>query len=328
MIDTLEFFEELKETLEPTAAKKIAELMGKLYRELSNTVTKTEFRELTEAVKELTQAQRRTEQGLEDFKKATQENFNRVWQAIDELADAQKRTEARVEELAEAQKRTEVRVEELAEAQSKSEERLTRLETAVKELTEAQSKSEQRLTRLETAVKELTEAQSKSEQRLTRLENVVEELAEAQKRTEQEVRELAKGLKETRQMVGNLSDTVGYGLEDRAMKSLPELFRQRYSIEVKDRLVRKFVKYNGKHDEINIFGLGKRRGKKLYIIGEAKSRLSKRHVDDLIKLVKRLENNEVISGERFLFIVTYSARPETEEYARNKGVEVVWSFEV
>ncbi len=314
MIDTLEFFEELKEAIEPTAAKKIAEVMGKLYRELSNTVTKTEFRELTEAVKELTQAQRRTEQGLEDFKKATQENFNRVWQAIDELADAQKRTEARVEEL--------------AEAQNKSEQRLTRLENAVEKLAEAQSKSEERLTRLETAVEELTEAQNKSEQRLTRLENVVEELAEAQKRTEQEVRELAKGLKETRQMVGNLSDTVGYGLEDRAMKSLPELFRERYSIEVKDRLVRKFVKYNGKHDEINIFGQGKRRGKKLYIIGEAKSRLSKRHVDDLIKLVKRLESNKVISGERFLFIVTYSARPEAEEYARNKGVEVVWSFEV
>ncbi len=315
MIDTLEFFEELKETLEPTAAKKIAELMGKLYRELSNTVTKTEFRELTEAVKELTQAQRRTEQGLEDFKKATQENFNRVWQAIDELADAQKRTEARVEELAEAQKRTEVRVEELAEAQSKSEQRLTRLENVVQELAEAQKRTEVR-------VEELTEAQSKSEQRLTRLENVVEELAEAQKRTEQEVRELAKGLKETRQMVGNLSDTVGYGLEDRAMKSLPELFRQRYSIEVKDRLVRKFVKYNGKHDEINIFGLGKRRGKKLYIIGEAKSRLSKRHVDDLIKLVKRLENNEVISGERFLFIVTYSARPEAESMPATKALRL------
>lgn len=226
MIDTLKFFDELKETLEPKAAKKIAELMGNLYTELSNTVTKAEFRELTETVRELAEAQKRTEQ------------------------------------------------------------------------------------------------------RLTRLETIVEELAEAQKRTELEVMELARGIKETRQMIGNLSDTVGYGLEDRAMKELPQLFRKRYNIEVDGKLVRKFVKYNGRHDEINIFGKGEKENRKLYIIGEAKSRLSKKHIDDLIKLVKRLEDNGVISGDRFLFMVTYSATPDAEEYAKDKSVEVIWSFEV
>ena len=38
---------------------------------------------------------------FERFEKATEENFNRVWKAIEELAEAQKRTEQRVEELAE-----------------------------------------------------------------------------------------------------------------------------------------------------------------------------------------------------------------------------------
>ncbi|MFN3481205.1 MAG: hypothetical protein ACK415_12590, partial [Thermodesulfovibrionales bacterium] len=71
MIDTLEFYEELKKNLEPEAARSIAELLGKLYRELSNTVTKVEFERLTGIVtelaksqKELAEAQKRTEEEL------------------------------------------------------------------------------------------------------------------------------------------------------------------------------------------------------------------------------------------------------------------------
>ncbi|MGB9870162.1 MAG: hypothetical protein ACPLYD_00660, partial [Anaerolineae bacterium] len=41
-------------------------------------------------------------------------DFNELKEIVRELAEAQKRTEQRVEELAEAQKRTEQRVEELA----------------------------------------------------------------------------------------------------------------------------------------------------------------------------------------------------------------------
>ncbi|MFN3978798.1 MAG: hypothetical protein ACK4SA_00270 [Caldilinea sp.] len=63
---------------------------------------------------------------------------------VRELADAQRRTEARVEELAEsmrglaeAQLRTEARLEELAEAQRRTEESLQALEQQVKELRQA-----------------------------------------------------------------------------------------------------------------------------------------------------------------------------------------------
>ena len=63
---------------------------------------------------------------------------------VRELADAQRRTEARVEELADAQRRTEARVEELAEsmrglaeAQRRTEESLQALEQQVKELRQA-----------------------------------------------------------------------------------------------------------------------------------------------------------------------------------------------
>ena len=106
MIDTLKIFTELKKTMEPSAAQKIAEVMGMVYEELRNTVTKDEFNELKEVVRDLAEAQKRTEQRVE------------------ELAEAQKRTEQRVEELVEAQKRTEQRVEELAEAQKRTEQRV------------------------------------------------------------------------------------------------------------------------------------------------------------------------------------------------------------
>ena len=226
MIDTLKIFDELKVTLDAAAAKTIAGVIGAMYEELKNSVTKVEFNELKEVVKD--------------------------------LAEAQKRTELRIEEFAEAQR----------------------------------------------------------------------SLAEAQKRTEVEVRELAKALKDTRVMVGGLSDTVGYGLEDRAIRSLPALLKDKYRISVSAPLVRKFVRYNGRQDELNIFGKGRRGRKQLYLVGEAKSRLSKKHVDDLLKLATRLENNKIITADKFLFIVTYSVEPAVEEYARENGIDVIWSYEV
>lgn len=116
MLDTLKIYNELKETLEPQAALKVAEALGYVYGELQNTVTKTEFNELKEAVKELAEAQQRTEK------------------RVGELAEAQKHTEHRLEELAEAQKRTEHRLEELAEAQKRTEHELQLLTREVRHI--------------------------------------------------------------------------------------------------------------------------------------------------------------------------------------------------
>jgi len=85
--------------------------------EIAETVKRSDFEELKAVVRELAEAQKRTEESLESFKKTTEENFNRVWMAIDELAEAQKRTEQRVEELAEAQKRTEEELRTLIKGQ-------------------------------------------------------------------------------------------------------------------------------------------------------------------------------------------------------------------
>ena len=73
----------------------LREVLLDLAEELERAVTKDEFRELRDVVRELAEAQRRTEQ------------------RVNELAEAQRETERRLNELAEAQRRTEERINEL-----------------------------------------------------------------------------------------------------------------------------------------------------------------------------------------------------------------------
>ncbi|MCD6220071.1 hypothetical protein J7K43_06785, partial [Candidatus Calescamantes bacterium] len=150
---------------------------------------------------------------LEEIEKQREERVTR--KEFQELRDI-------VKELAQAQRRTEERVNELAQAQRKTEERLTRLEETVEKLAEAQRRTEERLTRLEETVEKLAEAQRKTEERLTRLEETVEKLAEAQRRTEEEIARLTGEVITLKKEVGGLAHTVGYRLEDEAMKALPE----------------------------------------------------------------------------------------------------------
>jgi hypothetical protein len=144
MINTLTIFHELQETLDTRAAEKIAEIIGKVYDELLNTVTKDEFRELT--------------------------------QVVQELSEAQKRTEIKVEELAEAQKRTEIKVAELAEA-----------------------------------IRQLTVTQQ----------------------------QFARKLDETNEHLGGLTATVGYGLENHAYHSLPQLLQRDFGVTTEGSLHRR-----------------------------------------------------------------------------------------
>ncbi|RMG03770.1 MAG: hypothetical protein D6726_04860 [Nitrospirae bacterium] len=153
MLDTFEIYNTLKEDLPESVASKLATIMGKIYTELSNTVTKVEFNELREVVRELAEAQKRTEARVEELGEAQKRTEERV----EELAEAQKRTEKRVEELAEAQKRTEKRVEELAEAQKETQKEVSRLDMALKELADAQRKTEEEVKKLAKGLRETRE---------------------------------------------------------------------------------------------------------------------------------------------------------------------------
>jgi len=110
----------LKLYFPPQQAEVLAEVITDAYNDLVKT---SDFNELKGIVRELAQAQQRTEQRMEELARAQQ----RTEQRMEELARAQQRTEQRVEELAQAQQRTEQRVEELAQAQQRTEQRMEEL---------------------------------------------------------------------------------------------------------------------------------------------------------------------------------------------------------
>ena len=115
-------------TITPELKRQIKKIIDERINEVH--VTKEDFSELKAivsdiaiSIRELAEAQKRTELRVEEISKTQ-----------NELAEAQKRTELRVEELsksqnelAEAQKRTEVRMEELTEAQKRTEEEVRKL---------------------------------------------------------------------------------------------------------------------------------------------------------------------------------------------------------
>ncbi|BCB96348.1 hypothetical protein JZK55_12700 [Dissulfurispira thermophila] len=157
--------------------------------------------------------------------------------------------------------------EEIAETVKRSD--FEELKSVVRELAEAQKRTEQR-------VEELAEAQKRTEQR-------VEELAEAQKKTEEELRSLARSHKELKEQVGGIAHTVGYRLEDESYKALPSLLRQDFGVEIKGRLKRDYIDIGrDRYIEVNIWGKAGQNGKEYVVVGEAKSQLKKKDIDEFI----------------------------------------------
>ena len=220
-----------------------------------------------------------------------------------------------VRDLAENLSKLTQKVDQLAEAQRKTEERLNQLAQRVDELAEAQRRTEERLN-------QLAEAQRKTEERLN-------QLAEAQRKTEERLALLIKEFRDMRRQFGDLSDSVGYGLEDRACKFLPKLLERDYGVKVIGKLVQEFIfdPGSGKYIEVNIFGKGTRDGESVVIIGEAKSRLSKNKVNEFIR--DKVNKISKIYENVFPVLVIYvRSEPDTVEYAKSKGVAVYYSREL
>lgn len=210
---------------------------------------------------------------------------------------------------------------ELAEAQKRTEERLDSLTQRVEELAQAQKRTEQR-------VEELAEAQNKTEKRMDSLTQRVEELAQAQKKTEKQVQALAGELKRTRKEIGGLAITVGYTLENQAFKSLPALLLRDYQIKIRGRLKRRYVMdKEGNEIEVNIFGEGFKNGNAITIIGEGKSQLSRRGVDEFIK--KKLKRFEGVFDKICPILVTHmTTSSDVENYTRKKGIILYFSYDL
>jgi len=173
---------------------------------------------------------------------------------------------------------------------------------------------------LKEIVGELAEAQKRTELR-------VEELAQAQKRTEESLQSLIHEHQETRRQLGGLARTVGYGLENQAYKSLPRLLERDFGIVVTEGLKRRWVRDNeGEEIEVNIIGEGERDGKKITIVGECKSHLSKNKVDAFVR--RKLERLEGVFDEIFPLIVTHmTSSADVEDYVEKQGIALYYSYD-
>jgi hypothetical protein len=204
-------------------------------------------------------------------------------------------------------------VRELAQAQTRTEQRLDRLAEKIEELAEAQKRTEAR-------VEELAEAQKRTEAR-------VEELAEAQKKTEVMLARLTDEHRKTREMLGGLVHTVGYRLEDEAIWALPHLLARDFGMEIDGQLVRTFLETApNRYVEVNIWGYGVLNGRRVAILGEAKSQLKKRDVDGFLKTMARVR--EISGMEVFPVLVTYQVSPKVKQAAAEKGIKVYLSYEL
>jgi len=130
-----------------------------------------------------------------------------------------------------------------------------------------------------------------------------------------------------RRELGGLSITVGYRLEDEAIKALPKLLKRDFGLKIEGRLKRGFVKdKEGKDIEVNIIGDARRNGKRVTIIGEGKSQLSKNAVDEFLK--KKIKRLEAVYKEIFPVLVTYMiSEPDLENYSKQKGIALYYSYD-
>jgi chromosome segregation ATPase len=225
---------------------------------------------------------------------------------LSELIQSQKETDQKIKELTEAQKRTDQKVAELAEAQKKTEQK-------VEELAQAQKKTEQR-------VEELAQAQKKTEEEVRELTRQVRALTE-------EMREIKMELRDVRRELGGLGKSFSYSLENEAFRMLPKFLKEKYSIEIEEKFIRKEI--GGK--EINIFGFGKKDGKSIIVIGEARSRIDTR--EKIEEVLQDVEEKEKVVAEEYKgfeivkIVITHFASNLSLELANQRGVIIIQSFE-
>ena len=142
--------EEMPRDLQMPMLKAFDAFQRDMHQQLA--VRREDFEKLKDAVYALSVAQKQGEARL-----------TRLETAVINLTEAQKHTEQRVNELAEAQRQSEARLTRLETAVINLTEAQKHTEQRVNELAEAQRQSEARLTRLETVVVELAEAQKRTE---------------------------------------------------------------------------------------------------------------------------------------------------------------------
>ncbi|MGQ9570757.1 MAG: hypothetical protein ACUVUQ_07940 [Thermodesulfovibrionales bacterium] len=147
-------------------------------------------------------------------------------EAIEELPQDIKKPFLKVLEIFREEVLDTVRRTDFDRFEKATEENFSKVWKSIEELAEAQKRTEQR-------VEELAEAQKETQKGLTALAEDVRKLTA-------DVKALARSHRDLKELVGGLSHTVGYRLEDGSYKALPMLLKQDMGIEVIGRLKKGF----------------------------------------------------------------------------------------
>jgi len=278
------------------------QLVEQMRDDLAQTVTKEDFGELKDVISDL--GDKVSE--LYTIQKVTEKRLDHVADRMDQLTE-------HVDQLTQAQQQTEARLNQLTE-------RVDHLAERMDQLTQAQQQTEARLNQLTERVDHLAD-------RMDQLTERMDQLAEAQRKTEVTLNQLAKNQKHIRQELGGLGHTVGYRLEDEAIWALPELLKRDQQICISEPLKRGYIELApNRWEEVNIWGHGKKDGQMLAILGEAKSQLKKKEVDEFLKRVQRISEHQ--EQTVFPVLITYHTSPQVQAYVQESGIALYFSYEL
>ncbi len=323
MFNAFKYFENFRKNFGEEAALSLLKALSEIYENLVQTVTREEFNELKEIVREqgenLKVLTQRVNQLTQDVSTLTR-RVDQLTERVDQLTQDVSILTRRVDQLTERMDQLTERVDQLTQDVSILTRRVDQLTERMDQLTERVDQLTQDVSILTRRVDQLTE-------RMDQLTERVDQLTEDVRKLTGEMKNMKKEMAEMRKQLGGLSTTVGYTLENQAYRALPELLARDYGLRVEGALIRTFVRdEKGRPLEVNIYGQARKNGQTLTILGEAKAQLSKNDVDRFLRRKVRPLSN--VFPERFLVLVTHMvSSPEVEEYARKKGVALYYSYQ-
>ena len=118
---------------------------------------------------------------------------------------------------------------------------------------------------------------------------------------------------------------MGYTLENAAYRALPAILRN-YGLKVEDRLVRKYVRVGRRWRQVNVYGHAQRNGERVLVLGEVKTRPSKKEITRFEKLADALAQAEGLPV--FRLFVAHDFPPDIESFLRSRDILPVWSYEL
>ena len=156
-------------------------------------------------------------------------------------------------------------------------------------------------------------------------------MARAQEKTERTLNRLIQDHRQTRERLESMSDAVRYNLENQSYKGLPPLLKRDLGLEIEDRLIRRYLptEKKGQYLQVNIYGWGKKNRQKTLILGEAKTSVSRQEIGRFQRIVKRAAELENIPLNYVCqVIVVHDVTPKVEEYVREGGIHLYWSYDL